>query len=208
LTITRGFTSGRRWPRAAGRVCVLRPVLAQDHRLDGEGRRPDPAGGRKEGEDLAAVVRQAGRRLQRADASLEHFLRLDGLAQEVGDADLEEPPHQRVVEGVGEHDHRGAPEGAHGDALERDQALAALGVEVDHDRRCGIDLGPLAGLLDRLRNHRDGGRIGRSRRRGDGAQEAGVGPDEHDRGGLRGCVHRSALVPALPRKLSSPAVSA
>ena len=173
----------------AGRVRILRRGLAQEHRrLDRQRRRADAAGGRQEGDDLAAVVGQARGRLQGPDAGLEHVLRLDRLAQEIRNPDLEQPAHERVVEGIGDDDHRGAAESAHGDALEGDQALAAARIDVDDDDRGGVDLGALRRLLDALRHDRHRGCMDAAGGARDGVEEARIRPDEQDRRRLRGGV--------------------
>ena len=161
---------------------VLLAALAQQHRrLDRERRRADPAGRREEGEDLAAVLGQARRRLERADAGFEDLLRLDRLAQKVGEADLKEPAHQRVVEGIGEHDHRRTPEAAHRNGLEGDEALPALRVDVDDHHRGRVDLRALARLLHAFRQHPHGAGVGRAGGRRDSAEQRRVRADKDDR---------------------------
>src|SRR4051812_6311433 len=110
----------------AGGALLLRPLEQQHRGLDRERGVADAAGRSDEREYPPRVVRHLGRRAQRAHASSEDLLRLDGLAQEVGDPDLQEPAGQRVVERVGEHDDGYAPAEAADESLERDETLAAL----------------------------------------------------------------------------------
>ena len=120
--------------------------------------------------------------LQRAHAGAQNLLRIDRLAQEIGDADLQEPAHQRIVESVGEHDDRRLARDARREALQGDEAFAPLRVEIDDDDRCRIELGPARGLLDRFGDDQSGHRLGGSERGRDGVEKTRIGTDENDRG--------------------------
>ena len=190
----------------AGRVRILRRRLAQEHRgLDRERRRADAAGGatRKEMIWLPSSGRLEVAFSARMQA-LQHLLRLDRLAQEIGDADLEEPAHERVVEGVGERRSPGArPKRRMVMPWRAIRLSRRFGVDVDDDDRGGVDLGALARPARRSPAMTvTDGRMDAPAAPATALRKRRVRSDEHDRRRLRGGVVHLVVLRAKTRCVS------
>ena len=118
---------------------------------------------------------------KRAHTGAQDLLRLDRLAQEVGDADLHEPARERVVEIVRKDDRPACASPmrdvtlCNASRLSRRFELRSTTID-----RGVVEFRTARGLLDVLRDHHGRERANRSERGRDRVQERGVGADEND----------------------------